>query len=65
MECPHCKKELSYPEYAWSNAYQYKKSCTVATDCCGKAISVTPRFTVDVQKSDATGTDDWGSPITE
>jgi hypothetical protein len=65
MECPHCKKQLSYPEYAWMNAYQYKEACTVATDCCGKAILVTPKFTVGIQKSDATGTDDWGKTIAE
>lgn len=65
MECPHCKKELSYPEYAWGNAYQYHKACTVATECCGKAVRVLPRFTVEIIKSDKAGADDWGNPISE
>jgi hypothetical protein len=65
MECPHCKKLLSYPEYAWTKAYHYKESCTVATDCCGKAIRVIPRFTVEIVRSVAKGSDDWGKPITE
>lgn len=65
MKCPHCKKELSYPEYAWHNAIDYHKSANVATSCCGKAIRVSPSLSVNIEpieKDWAGDEDDWGTP---
>lgn len=60
--CPHCSKPLSYPEYAWNNVCTYKKPATVRTDCCGKAVRLIPRFTVETCAAFNVGeSDDWGN----
>jgi len=63
MKCPHCRKELEYPDYAYNNAVTYQKSCTVATECCGKFIYIKPvtNIVVEKLKNKPGDTDDWGT----
>ncbi len=59
MKCPHCRKELDVPEYAWMNADTYSKRCHVVTECCGRMVAITPIRSFLVAKSNAP-VDDWG-----
>jgi hypothetical protein len=65
MKCPQCGGELKYPDYAWSNMYQYRKACTVRTECCGKGVRLIPRMEVEVLKAIGAKGDDWGNAINE
>lgn len=62
MKCPHCESDLKYPEYAYFNAVNYLKPCTVVAKCCGNAVRIIPRVQLEfiaayVEK------DDWGVPV--
>ena len=69
MNCPHCDKELRYPNRAWHNAVNYKKTVRVTTECCYKIISLTPVSSVKIEKAvgqftdrDGNMMDDWCVP---
>lgn len=67
MKCPHCNKTLKYPNYAWHNATNYHQTVRVTTECCYKIVSLTPIYSVEIQKAEGTDhgngpEDDWGTP---
>lgn len=64
--CPQCGKELEYSSIAYMNMERYGRPCTVATDCCGKAVRLIPRMSIEaVAASNVGDTDDWGNPYSE
>lgn len=60
--CPHCDKELKLPPYAKWNADQYGQSVLVVTLCCGKAVTVRPvrSFNIEAYVGPRTE-DDWAN----
>lgn len=64
MKCPHCKEPLIIPYHSVMNADQYGTSNMVATECCGRGITVIPLRRYDVEPYDGSEiTDDWGHEI--
>jgi len=64
MICPHCKKDLKVPNYAWHNADAYSNRVKVVTECCGKMVRISPVRSYSVSKHDGEAIeDDWGTPI--
>lgn len=65
MDCPHCKKPVQYPGYAYSNVYHYGSPVTVKSDCCGRPLRITRVITMRIDPSTTKEThDDWGQPYT-
>lgn len=67
MKCPHCNKTLEYPNYAWHNATNYRQTVRVTTECCYKIVSLTPIYSVKIEKAEGKDhgygpEDDWGVP---
>lgn len=62
MKCPHCTLELKYPDRAYFNAVNYRKACTVVTECCGNAVRIIPRVQLEIIAA-YVDADDWGVPV--
>ena len=61
MKCPHCNKELNIPENTQRNVDSYHNRVLSITNCCGKGIYVSPRFSYIVTSYTGDKTeDDWG-----
>jgi hypothetical protein len=59
--CPHCGRVAIIPLNSLRNIETFQKQAITITECCGKLVWITPRFSYAVSEYQGTQTeDDWG-----
>lgn len=53
MKCPHCRKELKYPQRAYYNVTTYHRRALVTTECCFKVVALEVEYKVTAANDEA------------